>query len=213
MYNARAVPQGLWGKLLEPGNLVPKRTVRTANRNKMSSAIDIRSPAGSDAQSWAAKTDEELLLEHRLHQCREAFEALVHRYERELYSYLRRYLSDATLAEDVFQATFLQLYLKADQFEAGRKVRPWLYTIATNQAIDAQRRNRRHKMVSLDRRGHAPDSQENVGTLLDLLTSKEPDATENLESDERRQWVQQAIQNLPDPLREAVLLVYYQGMK
>ncbi|HTQ38368.1 MAG TPA: RNA polymerase sigma factor [Pirellulales bacterium] len=178
----------------------------------MSSAIDIPSQT-ENSEAWSRKSDEALLLEHRLRGSRRAFEELVQRYERELYSYLRRYLSDATLAEDVFQATFLQLHLKAEQFEEGRKVRPWLYTIATNQAIDAQRRNRRHKMVSLDRRGHSQELQDNVGSLLDLLTSKEPQAADNLETDERRQWVRQAIAQLPDALREAVLLVYYQGMK
>ena len=80
----------------------------------------------------------------------EAFGALVRRYERELYGYLRRYLGDASLAEDVFQNTFLQVYVKSGQYEPGRPVRPWLYTIATNQAIDALRRNGRHQALSLD---------------------------------------------------------------
>ena len=51
-----------------------------------------------------------------------------------MYGYLRRYLGDGSLAEDVFQNTFLQLYLKSGQYEPGRPVRPWLYTIATHQA-------------------------------------------------------------------------------
>src|SRR5438874_11629145 len=85
----------------------------------------------------------------------EAFGALVRRYERELYGYLRRYLGDANLAEDVFQNTFLQVYLKSGQYEAGRPVRPWLYTIATHQAIDALRRNGRHQAVSLDEQREA----------------------------------------------------------
>ncbi|HEY2881259.1 MAG TPA: sigma-70 family RNA polymerase sigma factor [Pirellulales bacterium] len=178
----------------------------------MSSAIETPSQIETEV-AWAQQTDEELFLAHRLHRSAKAFEELVHRYERELYSYLRRYLSDATLAEDVFQATFLQLYLKAGQFEEGRKVRPWLYTIATNQAIDAQRRNRRHKMVSLDRRSHNDAAKDDVGSLIDLLTSREPGATANLEKVERQQWVQQAVEQLPDVLREAVLLVYYQGLK
>jgi RNA polymerase sigma-70 factor (ECF subfamily) len=179
----------------------------------MSSAIDGRLETDAPARALSQQTDEELLLDYRLHQNRRAFEELVHRYERELYSYLRRYLSDATLAEDVFQATFLQLHLKADQFEEGRKVRPWLYTIATNQAIDAQRRNRRHKMVSLDRRGHSDAVRDDVGSLIELLTSKEPGAATNLEGEERRQWIQNAVNELPDALRQAVLLVYYQGLK
>ena len=97
------------------------------------------------------RSDEELLLTYRDHADGGAFEQLVGRYERELYSYLRHYLGDAESAEDVFQQTFLQVHLKCDQFEAGRKVRPWLYAVATNQAIDYQRRNRRHAMLSLDR--------------------------------------------------------------
>ncbi len=179
----------------------------------MSSAIDARSESNLAEGTWSQRSDEQLLLEHRVHGSRRAFEELVHRYEQELYSYLRRYLNDATMAEDVFQATFLQLHLKADQFEEGRKVRPWLYTIATNQAIDAQRRNRRHKMVSLDRRGHHEAGRDDVGSLVELLTSREPGVAANLEGEERRAWVRKAIEQLPEALREAVLLVYYQGLK
>ena len=68
-------------------------------------------------------SDEDLLAQFRRGQS-EAFGALVRRYERELYGYLRRYLGDPTLAEDVFQNTFLQLYKKMHQYEAGRPVRP-----------------------------------------------------------------------------------------
>src|SRR5712691_11336379 len=79
---------------------------------------------------------------------REAFGVLVRRYERELYGYLRRYLGDGNLADDVFQNTFLQLYTKVATYEPGRPVRHWLYTIATHQAIDALRRNGRHQVLS-----------------------------------------------------------------
>src|SRR5207253_632582 len=68
-------------------------------------------------------SDEELLSRY----CRgekEAFGVLLRRYERELYGYLRRYLGDSDLADDVFQNTFLALYVKSGQYEAGRPVRP-----------------------------------------------------------------------------------------
>src|SRR6201987_4479359 len=94
-------------------------------------------------------SDEDLLTRFRKGQT-EAFGVLVRRYERELYGYLRRYLGDGALAEDVFQNTFLQLYVKSGQYEPGRPVRPWLYTIATHQAIDALRRNGRHQVLSLE---------------------------------------------------------------
>src|SRR5258708_1192776 len=83
------------------------------------------------------ETSDELLLAHyRETGDRNAFNELVHRYEHELFSYLRRYLGQAEMAEDAFQQTFLQVHLKCEAFEQGRKFRPWLYTIATNQAID-----------------------------------------------------------------------------
>jgi RNA polymerase sigma-70 factor (ECF subfamily) len=162
--------------------------------------------------AWSERSDEELLRVYRETDNRQAFAELVHRYERELFSYLRRYLGDAVMAEDAFQGTFLQVHLKCEQFEEGRRFKPWLYTIATNQAIDAQRRNKRHRMVSLDRRAGWEEHNE-LGTLLELLESRETGPVAHLEADERRDWVRQAIQKLPEPLLNAVMLIYYQGMK
>src|SRR6516164_2008829 len=99
-------------------------------------------------------SDEELLVSFQRGQ-REAFGVLVRRYERELYGYLRRYLGDASLADDVFQNTFLQLHTKIGKYEPGRPVRPWLYTIATHQAIDALRRAGRHQALSLEQQREA----------------------------------------------------------
>jgi RNA polymerase sigma-70 factor, ECF subfamily len=169
-------------------------------------------PEALDSTMQASSlTDEELLLAYRDRGGSDLFSELVHRYERELYSYLRRYLGDAEMAEDAFQAAFLQVHLKCQQYEAGRAFRPWLYTIATNQAIDAQRRSRRHRMVSLDRAG--PKEGDDVGKLLDLLTSKEPSPTALLSSRERSEWLHQAVEQLPAALRDVIELVYFQELK
>jgi RNA polymerase sigma-70 factor (ECF subfamily) len=156
-------------------------------------------------------TDEELMAEYRLAGSPQIFETLVHRYERELYNYLRRFLGNSVLAEDAFQATFMQVHLKCHLFDDQRKVRPWLYTVATNQAIDIQRRNRRHRLVSLDRVSRA-DHQE-LGTLVNLLRSREEDPGDLLETGERKDWVREAVAALPEQLRTAVGLVYFKGMK
>jgi RNA polymerase sigma-70 factor (ECF subfamily) len=157
------------------------------------------------------RSDEELLLEYRTTENSSVFTELVSRYERELYNYLRRFLGDGTLAEDVFQATFLQIHLKCELFESGRKFRPWLYTIATNQAIDAQRRNRRHRQLSLDQTNRA--NGEDLGNLLEVVTSAEAGPDDAFAGSERAEWVRGAVGNLPDPLQNAVKLVYFQGMK
>src|SRR3990172_383915 len=128
-------------------------------------------------------TDEELLLEYRLTGSSAVFEALVKRYERELYNYLRRFLNNQVLAEDAFQATFMQVHLKCHLFDEHRKVRPWLYTVATNQAIDIQRRNRRHRLVSLDRPNRG--QQDELGSLIDVLSSREADPSDSIEQAEQ----------------------------
>ena len=143
---------------------------------------------------------------------RAAFDQLVHRYERELYSYLRRFLNDPTAAEDVFQATFMQVHLKCEQFEADRKVRPWLYSIATNQAIDYQRRTRRHRLVSLDRR-EREGSEDETGTLSNLIEGREVAPESGIDADEQHTWVRGAVAELPEQLRAALNLIYYQGLK
>ncbi len=180
----------------------------TIERNQTDTDCHGPSSEGSSKE----RTDEQLLLSYREDGDSMVFEQLVQRYERELYNYLRHYLGDAQMAEDVFQTTFLQVHLKCEKFEPGRKVRPWLYTVATNQAIDAQRRNRRHRMVSLDRRFGNGD-QEDVAALVDLLDSGEANPTEQFESAERREMVHTVVDRLPDSLKQVVILVYYQGLK
>jgi len=157
-------------------------------------------------------SDEEVLLQYRETEDPKLFEELVRRYERELFSYLRRYLGSRDMAEDTFQAAFLQVHLKCHQFDAGRRVKPWLYAIATNQAIDAQRRNRRHHMVSLDHLRSSEDEDDDRN-LADLLSSREPSPTTRIRKEERDQQVQQAFNELSDQMRTVIHLVYYQGLK
>lgn len=156
-------------------------------------------------------SDEELLAAYRDHGDRRAFDELVHRYERELYSYLRRYLGNAAAAEDAFQACFLQVHLRCHQFETGRKFKPWLYAIATNGAIDSQRRARRQRTVSLDRRTESED--DSLGSLAELIESRESTPGAQFEAAERREWIRQAVSDLPETLRSVVTMLYYQGLK
>jgi RNA polymerase sigma-70 factor (ECF subfamily) len=142
------------------------------------------------------------------------FAVLVRRYERELYSYLRRMVLDAGLAEDVFQNTFLQVHLKRGLYQIGRPFRPWLYTVATNQAIDALRRNQRHQQASLNTE-HDSDSALGAsgGSLLDLVASPTPEPHAFAERNEHQALVRDAVDGLSEHLRAVVVLSYYQGMK
>lgn len=156
-------------------------------------------------------SDEAMLAAYRQTGDSAIFRQLVGRYERELYNYLRRYLNDAELADDVFQMAFLMVHMKCDQFEPGRRFRPWLYAIATNAAIDAQRREKRHRAISLDRVNRADSSEE--PRLTNLLTSNDPDPFAEASRMESGEWVQEALDGLSSQMKDVVHLVYFQGLK
>ncbi|AWM42479.1 RNA polymerase subunit sigma-70 [Gemmata obscuriglobus] len=157
------------------------------------------------------ESDEQLLARLRAGE-RDCFGVLVRRYERELFGYLRRYLGDDDLADDVFQNTFVQVYTKLGQYEPDRPVRPWLYAIATNQAIDAlRRRNRR-----ADQRADVVTTADEDGQprpLFELLPAAGDEPPAAADRAEQRELVRAAVDRLPELLRQVVLLAYFQGLK
>jgi RNA polymerase sigma-70 factor (ECF subfamily) len=162
----------------------------------------------SDTRQEPALSDNELLQRH-LDGDAGAFAALVHRYERELYNFLARFTGNAALAEDVFQETFLQLHVSAGTFDTSRRLKPWLFTIAANKARDALRRSARRSMAPLDASPRGRGDSEG-GTYADLVPAKIPAPVENLVNLETRQAVLSTIEEMPENLRQVLLLCYFQ---
>ena len=157
---------------------------------------------------WTHWTDEDLLLEYRCTGIRETFDEIVHRYERELYNYLYRYLGNTANAEDVFQKTFLAVLKGCNQFEAGRAFRPWLYTIATNNAVDHLRKAKRFSVISMD----APMENDQNNCIADTIAGDEPEPFADEMDREIACEVREAVASLPEPMRQAVYMVYFQGL-
>lgn len=77
----------------------------------------------------------------------DALAVLVRRYERSLFNYACKMLGNRSDAEDVFQESFLRVYLHRNRFWGNGLFRPWLYRIATNLCKDRLRyRNRRPEL-------------------------------------------------------------------
>jgi RNA polymerase sigma-70 factor (ECF subfamily) len=157
-------------------------------------------------------SDESLIAQYRESGDRGLFETLMRRYEREIYSYLRRYIGGAEMAEDAFQGTFLQVHLKCHQFDPSRRFRPWLYAIATNQAIDVQRRNKRHRMISLDR-ASGSEKDDRGSSWSEKLVGDSPDPHSAASEQENSRWIHQSVDSLGESMQQVIQLVYYQGLK
>lgn len=166
----------------------------------------------SQSSNTPERSDEELLKLFRAGNA-SAFDALVHRYEGELFGYLNRYLRNRELAEDTFQTTFMTVYQKAETFEEGKRFKPWLYAIATNQAIDASRKRKRRQTISLENEWDSGESSAKAGSLRDVLESngEKPDSSAMM--DEKKVQVRKAIDTLPENLRQVLLLAYFHEFK
>ena len=82
--------------------------------------------------------DVERLRKHDL----DALDSLVPLYQHRLFRYLLRMVRENSLAEDLFQQTWLRVIEKIDTYNEQREFAPWLFSIAHNLAIDCSRRSR-----------------------------------------------------------------------
>jgi RNA polymerase sigma-70 factor, ECF subfamily len=136
-----------------------------------------------------------------------AFREIVSRYKNSLYAFLRHFLNQQDLIEDVFQETFIQLFTSRDSFDTERPLRPWLFTIAANKAKDALRKQQRTATATI---GTLADSQEmSFDDVLDTLTSDDTMPYEKLEDGEIASQVRQVIADMPESLREILILAYF----
>lgn len=128
----------------------------------------------------------------------QAFAALYDRHARQLEIFLRRFVADRALAEDLLQTTFLSFVRARGRYVPTAGVRAWLFTIAANAARDALRRRGSRREDSLG------DDAADMGV---------GGAEESAERDpQMSQAIETALRQLPPDQREAVLLHKMHGL-
>lgn len=153
-----------------------------------------------------APTDEQLLGRY-FEGDPSAFAPLAERYYRELFRFVLRFTNNSAAAEDVVQDTFLQVHLSGHTFDTSRRFKPWLFTIAANKARDWHRGRARRHEVPLDAKiGGQADGDESFAQLL----ADEPETPDqDLDAEDRRRVVQRVVHQMPDHLREVLVLGYF----
>lgn len=154
-----------------------------------------------------ANTDEALLAAF-LDGDETSFTLIVRRYQGDLFQFVARFVGDSATAEDVVQDTFVQVHHSAAGFDPQRRFRPWLFTIAANKARDYLRSRGRRKEVALM---STNDDDESNGVLA-VLSDDGPSPVERLHAAEQADRVRAVVAELPDHLREVLLLGYYQRL-
>lgn len=132
---------------------------------------------------------------------RRAAGALIERHYDAIFGYLYRLSGgDRARAEDWTQETFLRALRSLATYDPQRAFTTWLYAIATNIVRD-------HAASADARRvSTAPDDAD------DRWDADDPPLDASLIADADARAVAEALASLTDTQREAVVLVYYQGV-
>lgn len=144
-----------------------------------------------------AATDEELM-ERLIGGQESALGQLLQRYKSSLYAFALRSVQSSSVADDVFQETFLRVYRKRKTFQKGARFRPWLFQICLNLCRDHHRKVKRRQEVEL--------SEEVVGQ------DQRPGPEERAQKAAEARRVQDAISRLPEKHRAVLILTQYEGL-
>ncbi len=136
-----------------------------------------------------------------------AYDALVRKYERQVFRISEHITQNREDAEDVTQDAFLKAYEKLEQFQGNSKFYTWLVRIAVNESLMRLRRRRTGRMVSIDE-----DIATEEGSVPRDLADWAPDPEQNYSREELAGILERAWKGLPKGFRIVFELRDVQGL-
>jgi RNA polymerase sigma-70 factor (ECF subfamily) len=141
-----------------------------------------------------------------------AFEGLVRRYERWVFTLALRMVGDRGDAEDVAQEVFLKAYRGLQGFRGGSRFSTWLYAIASHHCLN-HLASRDFRARRAEQTGSSADGQGGVlPSALDRVADASPGPDAVLERQELRRAIQDALMELAEHHRIVLILRDIQGM-
>jgi RNA polymerase sigma-70 factor (ECF subfamily) len=117
-----------------------------------------------------------------------------------VYNIAYRYFSDAQLAKEISQQTFIIVQEKLEQLNDASTFKVWLYRITTNLCHETNRKQK----TRIKHEGK-------YGITAMQRNPSSPDAL--FEKNERAQLVLNAIKQLPEEQRTVLIMKEYEGLK
>lgn len=131
-----------------------------------------------------------------------ALRALLERNGRRVLNHAYRYLRDAARAEDVVQETFLRIYKARDRYQPTAPFQAYMLRIATNLCLSHLRKK---QALSLDQ-------PREDGGQADVQDEGAAEPGAGLDQRELHRRVREAVDQLPDRQRMAILLNKFEGL-
>ncbi len=137
----------------------------------------------------------------------QAFEALVKRYDRNVFRIAQHITQNREDAEDVVQDAFLKAYSNLEQFQGQSKFYTWLVRIAVNEALMKLRRRRPERTVSLDQ-----EVQTDEDSMPREVADWAPNPEQQYNQAELKDILGKTIQGLPPSFRTVFVLRDVEGL-
>jgi RNA polymerase sigma factor (sigma-70 family) len=202
MPEAAPPPLRLRRPALAPAGMMP--SLCRAFVNPMPLDAKIQSPDAAPARPALQELSDEALWEHCRRGGKAAWEALVRRYQRLVYTVPRRAGLDEDSCADVFQFSFQRLYENLDKLQDASRLRAWLVTTAKRESL---------RLLELQRRSVAfetPADEDDAEDPLHRIPDPSPLAEEQLAQWQELHLLRQAVDRLDERTRRFVELVFLQ---
>jgi len=142
---------------------------------------------------------------------RASFDALVQRYQRQAVAVSYRLLGNSQDAQEVTQDAFLKAFTSLDSLQKPEAFGGWLMRIVSNLSLNFRRSRKIRQQLPLDDAfGKSSESQESAGGSEWMSGAADPVHT--LESREMGARLEQALNQLPDKQRLAIIMFTMQEM-
>ncbi len=136
-----------------------------------------------------------------------AYRGLVEKYQGRLYGMAYGMVRNKEDARDITQDAFVKAYSSLDSFRTESSFYTWLYRIAMNLSIDFLRKRKRQGTTSFDEGIAAKDDD---GNMLAAHHSEDP--RKALERKRLHKKIMDAVEDLPEDQRQAILLRELEGL-
>ena len=162
---------------------------------------DVRMLRTENREQEAGRSDE-VLLQAVTQKDSSAFQVLYERHAPIVYNLLICMVRNQSVAEELLQDTFWQIWQKAEQYSGRGAGIAWIHQIARHKALD-QIRGQKARPAILT---------EDLETLEWALPQHEPSAESEFEQNWTRQQVRQALEHIPREQRICLELAYFEGL-
>jgi len=129
----------------------------------------------------------------------EAFQKLLHTYQRPLYHHIRNIVLNHDDTDDVLQNTFIKIFQNLKNFKGESKLFSWMYRIATNESLTFIKQKARKLKVSTE--------ELNTKSIDNLVSDV------YFEGDEIQLKLQKAISLLPTKQQLVFKMKYFEELK